>query len=368
MLALFGFFSLILVSVYWVNQAVQIFEQLIADGQTAWVFLEFSALTLPNVIRMVLPVSAFVATVYTTNRLSQESELVVMQAVGLSPWRLARPALVFGLIVAGLLSVLTHVLVPGARAELADRRAEIAENVTAQFLTAGSFQHPASGITLYIRDISPAGELLDIYIADARNPGESTTYTAERALLVRSETGPKLVMFEGMAQVLTLADDRLQVTRFADSTYDIGALLSPSARQNRDLREFSTPRLLAAAPDDLDRADASPAEFLAEGHARFAHPLIAAAFAAIGFSALLTGSFSRFGIWRQIALAIVALVVVQAAANAVDSAAQQDPRLWPLVYLPPALGGMIAALFLGLAGRARRVAPPDAAPPQEAAA
>ena len=55
LLAVFGFFALVLVSVYWVNRAVGLFEQLIGDGQTALVFLEFSLLTLPNVIRVVLP-------------------------------------------------------------------------------------------------------------------------------------------------------------------------------------------------------------------------------------------------------------------------------------------------------------------------
>ena len=57
LLALFGFFSLVLVAVYWINQAVGLFDRLIGDGQTALVFQEFSALGLPNLIRMVLPVS-----------------------------------------------------------------------------------------------------------------------------------------------------------------------------------------------------------------------------------------------------------------------------------------------------------------------
>jgi lipopolysaccharide export system permease protein len=73
LLSLFGFFSLVLVAVYWVNRAVGLFDQLIGDGQTALVFLEFSVLTLPNVIRLVLPISAFAACVYAINRLTQES-------------------------------------------------------------------------------------------------------------------------------------------------------------------------------------------------------------------------------------------------------------------------------------------------------
>ena len=108
LMVFFGFFALILVMVYWINQAVLLFDMLISDGQSATVFLEFTALTLPNVIRVVLPIAAFVASVYTTNRLSSESELVVVQSMGFSGFRLARPVLMFGLIVFLLTSVLSE--------------------------------------------------------------------------------------------------------------------------------------------------------------------------------------------------------------------------------------------------------------------
>ena len=37
LLVLFGFFALILISIYWINSAVRLFDRLIADGQTALV-------------------------------------------------------------------------------------------------------------------------------------------------------------------------------------------------------------------------------------------------------------------------------------------------------------------------------------------
>ncbi len=49
-MTLFGFFSLILVAVYWVNRAVSLFDQIIGGGQSAMVFLELSALSLPNLL------------------------------------------------------------------------------------------------------------------------------------------------------------------------------------------------------------------------------------------------------------------------------------------------------------------------------
>lgn len=357
LLSLFGFFALVLVAVYWVNRAVGLFDQLIGDGQTALVFLEFSLLTLPNVIKLVLPIAAFAGTVYVTNRLMQESELVVMQATGFSAFRLARPVLIFGLIVALMMAILLHVLVPASRAAVATRQAEISQNVTARYLTDGQFTHPAKGITLYIREISPTGELLDLFLTDDRNPTDRTTYTARRALFARGDSGPKLIMFDGMAQTLARDTTRLSVTRFADFTYDLGGLLTGAAPKGRSMAELSTPALFAADPALLAETGQTRAAFLFEAHSRFAEPLAAMAASLIGFAALLLGAFTRFGLWRQILVAVGLLIVLQAITAVTTSAGLQSDSGWVLAYVSPLCGLAIAAVTLWWSQRPRRVGP-----------
>lgn len=355
LLALFGFFSLVLVAVYWVNRAVGLFDQLIGDGQSALVFLEFSLLTLPNVIRLVLPISAFAATVYVANRLTQDSELVVMQATGFSAFRLARPVLVFGLVAAAMMAILMNVLVPESRTRLALRSAEISENITARFLRDGQFMHPADGITLYIREISSTGELQDLFLADDRRPESRTIYTARRALLARGDSGPKLLMFDGMAQTIAAPGRSLSVTRFADLTYDLGALLTGPQQKGRTIDQLSTPELLTADPALIKETGTSRAAFLQEGHARIAQPFLATAASMIGFSALLLGAFSRFGLWRQILLAVLLLIVVQLINTTGSAEALKDEAKWPAVYVAPVVGLMIGAAMLWLSQRPRRL-------------
>ncbi|MBL8562893.1 MAG: LPS export ABC transporter permease LptF [Gemmobacter sp.] len=354
LLALFGFFSLVLVAIYWVNRAVGLFDELIGDGQTALVFLEFSLLTLPNVIRLVLPISAFAATVYAVNRLMGDSELVVMQATGFSSFRLARPVLYFGLCVALMMAVLLHVLVPASRAMLAARSAELSENVTARYLSDGEFMHPTEGVTLYIARISERGELTDVFLADDRKPEARRTYTASRALLVRGDSGPKLIMFDGMVQDLGVKE-RLSVTRFADFTYDLGQMIDAGALPGRTIDELSTADLLRADPAMLTETREDRAAFLAEGHLRFAMPFLATAAALIGFSALLLGGFSRFGLWRQIGLAVLMLIGLQTVHTWASGQALRDMRAWPLVYLAPLVGLVLSGLLLWLSQRPRRL-------------
>ncbi len=192
--------------VYWINRAVVLFDQLIADGQSAWVFLELTALALPSIVKLVLPLAAFAATLYAMARLMGDSEITVVQATGASPWRLARPVLAFGLTVAVLVSILAHVLVPASLSRLMARQAEIAETATARLLRAGEFISPVEGLTLYIREVTPEGELRGLLISDTRDAQESVSTTAASAYLVRGEEGPQLVMIDGMVQRLSEAD------------------------------------------------------------------------------------------------------------------------------------------------------------------
>ena len=354
-LQLFGFFALVLVGVYWMNKAVGLFDQLIGDGQSALIFLEFSLLTLPFVIKLVLPVAAFIATVYVTNRMMSESELVVMQATGFSAYRLARPVLYFGLVVGLLMAILGHVLVPASRSALESARATISENITARYLTEGTFTHPAPNVTLYIRDISPQGELLDLFLADNRASDVRTTYTARKALFARGDAGPKLIMFDGMAQGLDRATQRLAVTRFADFTFDLGALLTAGGPHNRSAAELTTGELLSATPALVAETGATAQSLIFDANARLAEPFLALCVTLVGFGALILGGFSRFGLWRQIVLAIALLVLVQGVNT---FSADLGPKVaggWALAYVAPCLGLGIAWFLLRWAGANRRV-------------
>ena len=350
-LVLFGFFALVLVSIVWINKAVSIFDKLIGDGQPAWVFLEFTALTLPSVIGVVLPIAAFAAAVYVIHRLSSESELTVMQAMGYSPLRLMRPVLVFGLIVALMMSVLAHLLIPNSMSQLRLREDEVSRNISAQLLSDGEFLHPAPGITFYIRDITPEGELRDVFLSDRRDPAQSTTYTSSRAYPVSGTDGTRLVMVSGLAQTVQQDGNRLFTTYFNDFSHDISNLISRGDVNLDRIAFASTLEMLSAPREVAERTGTSHGEVMSELHGRFTAALMCVVAALVGFCALLVGSFSRFGVWRQIGLAFGFLLGLKIVESTVVAPVLVDGALWPLLYLPPALGVVGSGLLLGLAMR-----------------
>ena len=351
---LFGFFSLVLVSVYWINRAVILFDRLIADGQPASVFLEFTALSLPNVVRMVLPMSAFAASVYVTNRLASESELVVMQATGYSPWRLARPVVIFGLIVGTFMMVLTQYLVPTSLEQLRFRENEISGTLSAKLLREGEFMNPSEGVTFYIREITPEGVLKDVFLSDRRNADRATTYSSVDGFLVNEPTGPKLVVVNGIAQALNTETRKLTKTKFTDFAYNISDLIDAPGALFKPLDQRSTAELYFAT-DLVSKATAqTPGRILEEVHGRFNQPILCVVAALIGFSTLLVGGFSRFGVGRQIIGAILLLVLVKLVESIVTDPIRANANLWPLVYAQSVFGLGVSILMLLLAARPRR--------------
>lgn len=350
-MVLFGFFSLVLVSIFWINKAVRMFDRLVGDGQPAWVFLEFTALTLPGVIGMVLPIAAFAGAVYVTNRLSTESELTVVQATGYSPLRLIKAAAVFGVIIALIMSLLSHYLIPTSLSELRQREAEVRQSVSARFLEEGEFLHPAPGITFYIRDISPEGELRDVFLSDRRNPESPVTYTSTLAYLVQEGGGTKLVMVKGLAQTLRAEGKRLFTTHFDDFSYDISRLIAQNPTNLNKVEFAHTADLMMRPEEVMEVTGASEGQLQFTLHSRFTQALMCIVAALIGFATLLLGSFSRFGVWWQILIAFVLLVGIKLVEGSITGVVISQPAMWPLMYLPAGIGFLTTLILLYFAAR-----------------
>ncbi|KKN99359.1 hypothetical protein LCGC14_0138030 [marine sediment metagenome] len=340
-LILFSFFALVLVAIFWINRAVVLFDRLIGDGQTALVFLEFTVLGLPKLITTVLPIATFAGSVYVINRMTSESELTVLQATGTSPWRLARPVFVYGLCVALMMSVLTHLLLPLSNAQLSEREAEISQNVTARLLTEGTFLHPTSKVTFYTRVIDADGVLRDVFLSDRRNPDEGVIYTASEAYLIRNGDGTTLIMVDGMAQRLEVAGTRLSTAKFRDFSFDVSALVSSKNAKSTSIDAMTTAQLFADW-DQLENATKSTSGEIAEElTARFASAAFCIIAALIGYATLVLGGFSRFGVWREIVIAFGLLIAIDGLRGTLVETVRENADRWPLLFLPSLIGAVI---------------------------
>src|SRR6202051_4319792 len=87
-------FALVLVSltgVIWITQALPGIDLMASQGQTILTFLGVTSLVIPALVLIISPIALMIAVSHTLNKLATDSEIIVMNAAGLSPFRLFRP-------------------------------------------------------------------------------------------------------------------------------------------------------------------------------------------------------------------------------------------------------------------------------------
>ena len=85
--------SFLITSVVWLTQSLPMLDLVINRGQSALTFIYLVILMLPSLLLVIMPIAFFFGTLLTLQRLSADSELVVMGSCGFSVRQLAMPVL-----------------------------------------------------------------------------------------------------------------------------------------------------------------------------------------------------------------------------------------------------------------------------------
>ena len=351
----FGFFVLVFTGVIWLTQAVRLVDTVVASGQGATVFLQFSALVLPQVFVIVLPLSGIGAALYALNKLYGDSELIVMMGAGYGPASMLRPVGLFGLLIGLVVTIILTVLVPRSSAILAERTRAIRSDLASALIVERQFLHPLPGLTLFITDTSRQGEMAGLFLNDQRDPARTVTYSALRARLLREGMEARLVMEEGVALTRgTTAGGQLTSVRFDQFVFDLSELIEEESARVPRPAEYPVRALLRPTPEMLASGRFTRADFVAEGHYKITMPLLATIYPVIALVTLLAGGYRRSGFGRRVVVAIGVAAVLQIAMFAAKAQVQEHADLWPLMYLPILAGGVYVAALLARLSRARK--------------
>jgi lipopolysaccharide export system permease protein len=327
----FAFFTLALTGVIWLSQSLRFIDWIFNKGLSAGFFFYMTALLLPGLLAIVLPIALFAAVIYAYHRMSAESEIVVMSAAGIGPWPLARPALLLAVLVTGLGYALTLYLMPLGQRNFRMLRMDLKSDLSHVLLQEGTFNTVTGGLTVYIRERRGSGEMRGILVHDSRNQSRPTTMMAEQGVLVRTKTGPRLVLVNGNRQEIAARSHQLSILHFDRYALDLGQFVQATKRRWFDAKARYLHELFRPGDSPADRRNA--ARFRAAGNDRITAPLFALAFALMGLAAVLGGQFSRRGLGLRVAVVVGAAIVVRLAGLATVNLAAKTPVLIPLIYL-----------------------------------
>jgi lipopolysaccharide export system permease protein len=323
----------------WLAQSLRLIDLIVNRGLSIEVFLYLAALILPRFLDIVLPIGVFIAVLFTFNRLTSESELVVMRSAGLSQLALAKPVFLLAGIAFLVLMSLSIYFLPAANRAFKDLQFEIRNRFVSSLIQEGTFTTISDKLTIYIRSRDDRGEVTGLLISDSRDPQKPVTILAERGAFVDSPSGPRIVMVNGNRQQFDPESRKLSLLTFDSYTLDLQAWRDAPVVRFREAQERFLPELFTPP------ADADPslrATFLAEAHQRILVPLSAFSFALIPLACLLPGELNRRGQLKRVLLAIASAFAFELLDLGANNLAVRSPAAIPLMYaadlLPLALG------------------------------
>ena len=147
-----------LTGVIWITQALRGIDMMTSQGQTMLVFVGLTGLAIPSLVLVIAPIALVIAVAYVLNKLSTDSEIIVMNAAGMPPWRLFRPFL-YATIVVSVDGLLHRGLCRSGRLapDLKCWDAEITADVFSNMLQPGKFVEIERNLTLRVRERQPGG-------------------------------------------------------------------------------------------------------------------------------------------------------------------------------------------------------------------
>jgi lipopolysaccharide export system permease protein len=290
----FGAFLVVLfslTSVIWITQALRDIDLMTGRGQTILVFLGITGLIIPMLILVIAPIALMIAIVHVLGKLSNDSELIVMNASGMSPWVMFRPFLIMAMMVATIVAMIGAWLGPLGLKTLHAWANEVRADLVTNIVQPGRFNAFERGLTFHIRERQANGVLLGILVDDRRNPKERSTFLAEQGTILKDERGTFLVLENGSVQRMDLVEREPGKERDpAIVLYDRYALDLSQAPNNSQTSSRASSRdrfiweLFWPSQDDLTRLQWP--QMRAEIHDRLLAPLYPIVFVTLTYAYL----------------------------------------------------------------------------------
>jgi lipopolysaccharide export system permease protein len=348
------FVTIALACAIWLTQSLRFVELIINRGLSLGAFAYLTMLLLPTFLTVILPIATLSAILFVYNKLTIDSELVVLRAAGMSQGSLAKPALLLAVLVSVICLSLNVYFLPTSYRQFKDLEFTIRNDYSAILLQEGVFNTLTEGLTVYVRARESNGELLGVLMHDNRQPTKPVTMMAERGAMVASDSGPRVVMFKGNRQEIERESGELSLLYFDRYIFDLGQFTDEIEERWREPRERYLHELFF--PDYESAADSYYADkLIAEGHQRLANSFLVVAFVFVGLAALLSGQFNRRGQLRRILVAAGLVVAIQSAGLGLHNLTSRQPAAAPLIYLNVLLPILISTIVLTHRPRRRLV-------------
>jgi lipopolysaccharide export system permease protein len=292
-----------LTAIIWLTQILKFLDFMLSRGLSLVDFMYLSGLMLPALLLLLTPIALGIALIYTYNRLTVESELIVLNAVGISKWQLAKPVLIMGVCCSLFCYALALSLAPKANEKFQDIRSFFRDKYASVLLEEEVFNTPIDGVTVFVRARDDANNLSGVLMHDSRDPKQMVTMIADRGRMQQTPSGPRFYLQDGMRQ--QWREGRVSWLKFDDYAIDI-AFYGQNSTRKRSPDERSFIELFNREGLTAKQV----AAYRAEAHQRLTWPLLALSLPLFALATLFSSEFNRRGQWRRILIASLGMAAM----------------------------------------------------------
>jgi lipopolysaccharide export system permease protein len=343
-------FVLIIVTltmIVWLTLALRELNLLTSQGQGILLFLQMTALALPNTMALIAPNAALIACLFVFDRLNGDSELIIMSASGSPVWRLAVPLLAFTTLLAAVLLVMALYIQPLSQRTLRSMITQVRTDLISQVLQPGRFSSPEEGLTFHIRDRAPNNDLLGLLVHDERDKTQTVSYLAKRGRIVSTDDGAYLVMTDGQIH-RRVNDEKGQsgevgIGEFKEYIFNISQFQPQSTVREYRPSERYVSELISPDPDDEYAKNAS-GQLRSELHERFSSVLYPFVYVMVVLAFLGQARTIRENRWKALVAAFGVSIAVRFAGLASINLLTLQAWAVVLVYGIPLVAILVAAL------------------------
>jgi lipopolysaccharide export system permease protein len=307
-----------------------------------WTCLRFLGYMLPTVGGLALPIALLLGSILTFNRLSADSEYIVLKAAGISFYRLLLPLFMAASVVYGASSFALMYGSPWGLQGLRRLIFEVARSQAYYYLRPREFNDTFAGLVLYVERLRPEERQLEqVFIADTRVAPPQVITARHGELLTRTDTWQVLLRLEdGTIHRYVPAQKRYHLLRFR--SYNVH--LDLDAPMARGFKRELQPRELfpAQLQQEVRRRQAAGEE--SRPLVLFWHTLFALPFACLIFAGLgpaLGVVETRSGRSGGYVLGLLAIFVYYIFLTAGTALGEKTP-------FPPMLAAWLPNLCMGL--------------------
>ena len=271
-------------------QILLLMKLIIKYGVNVGGFIEMSVYTVPMLVGVIMPFVVFISVMFVYNKMIEHNEIPVMSACGMSPVRIARPAVAFALAIMALHYAANLWLVPKTQDMFYSAQWELRYGLGQLKLRKSYFNQMTDGVVIYVEQVNQK-DLMGLTMRDGRNPGDEKIMTAEYGKLVNTPNGLSIVMGAGGLQMG--GKSGVMIGTFDGAQMDL-EMNDASESKSLRARRVSTGELLELMRTlSLYNAN-QQSKIVSEAAARFLSPLMGPIFVLIAMTCLLkTGMLRR---------------------------------------------------------------------------